>query len=344
MSVRRMVPLIAAMFLVLTVAGAFGADEYKELTMYTALPEQEIPTYLNAFTKETGIKINYVRLSAGEVLARVKAEKGNPQASLWYGGSYDNFVAAMADGLLEAYQSPELVNVPKAYIDPKGYANPFYVGAISFACNKDWFKKKGLAYPTSWDDLLKPEFKGQVSMAHPGTSGTSYTILATLVQLRGEAKAFEYFKALNQNVRQYTKAGAAPPMEVGLGEAAIAITFSHDGLKPASEGYPIALSFPKDGTGFEIGCLALIKGGPAREMANAKRFIDWSISKAGQELFDAAKSFRLPVNKNAEPPKGAIKIGDLKVIDYDATWAGQNRTRLVEEFIKTVASKDNLKQ
>jgi iron(III) transport system substrate-binding protein len=322
---------------------ASAQSDYKQLTVYTALPESELPTYFSEFQKDTGIKIQYVRLSAGELLARVQAEKNNPQASVWFGGSFDNFVPAGKAGLLEAYQSPELKNIPKEFHDPAGFANPFYVGAISFACNTDWFKKKGLAYPTSWEDLLKPEFKGQISLAHPGTSGTSYTILATVVQMRGEADSWKYFAALNQNVRQYTKSGATPPMDVGLGEAAIGITFSHDGLKPAFEGYPVALSFPKDGTGYEIGCTALIKGAPARELANAKRFIDWILSKRGQELFETSKSFRLPVNRLATPPKGAIDTDSLKVIPYNAIWAGENRKRLVDEFSKVVAAANNLK-
>lgn len=338
----RKVISIALVLAVLPFA-AFAQSDYKQLTVYTALPESELPTYFSEFQKDTGIKIQYVRLSAGELLARVQAEKNNPQASVWFGGSFDNFVPAGKAGLLEAYQSPELKNIPKEFHDPAGFANPFYVGAISFACNTDWFKKKGLPYPTSWDDLLKPEFKGQISLAHPGTSGTSYTILATIVQMRGEADSWKYFAALNQNVRQYTKSGATPPMDVGLGEAAIGITFSHDGLKPAFEGYPVALSFPKDGTGYEIGCTALIKGAPAREQANAKRFIDWILSKRGQELFENSKSFRLPVNRLATPPKGAIDTDSLKVIPYNAIWAGENRKRLVDEFSKVVAAANNLK-
>jgi len=114
--------------------------------------------------------------------------------------------------------------------------------------------------------------------------------------------------------RAVQKSGTTPPMDVGLGEAAIGITFSHDGLKPAYEGYPVAMSFPKDGTGYEIGCMALIKNGPAREVANGKRFIDWMLSKRGQNLFETSKSFRIPVNTQATPPKGAISVDSLKVI------------------------------
>ena len=310
----------------------------KTLTVYTALPEAEFPVYLNAFQKDTGIKIECVRLSAGEMLARVKAEASHPNATLMYGGSSDNYISAAQDGLLEAYQSPELANIPEQYHDADGAWNPFYVGAICFACNKDWFQKNDLEYPKSWADLLKPEFKGQISMAHPSTSGTSYTVLATLVQLMGEDGAWSYFDQLNANIRHYTKAGAAVPQEVGLGEAAIGITFSHDALMPANEGYPIELSFPDDGTGYEVGAMALIKGGPADEQENAKAFIDWQLSKRGQECFIESKSNRLPINTEAKITDGLTKISDLKVIDYDAVWAGENRTRLVEAFTEKVDS------
>lgn len=317
---------------------------YKELTVYSALPDTEIPTYFNAFEKDTGIKINYVRLSAGEMLARITAEKANPLASVMHGGSTDTYIAAAKEGLLEPYQSPELSNIPEQYKDSDKIWNPFYVGAISFACNKDWFAKNKLEYPKSWEDLLKPEFKEQISMAHPSTSGTSYTVLATIIQLMGEEKAWDYLTKLNANVRQYTKAGAAPPMEVGLGEAAIAITFSHDGLKPAMEGYPVELSFPSEGTGFEVGAMALIKGGNEKEQDNAKKFIDWTLSKRAQELFIDAKSNRVPLNSTAKATDGLIKIEDLKIIDYDAVWAGQNKKELVAKFNEKIDSANNLKQ
>ena len=116
----------------------------KELSVYTAFPESEVIYYFNKFEQETGIKINYVRLSAGEMLTRVEAEKDNPQATLMFGGSTDNYIAAVDKGLLEAYQSPNLDKTPSTYLDPTGTWNPIYVGCIAFACNSDWFKEKGL--------------------------------------------------------------------------------------------------------------------------------------------------------------------------------------------------------
>lgn len=201
-----------------------------------------------------------------------------------------------------------------------------------------------MEYAQSWQDLLNPELKGQISIAHPGASGTTYTVLATLVQLMGEDEAFAYLKSLNANIRQYTKGGSAPPREVGLGEAAVGISFTHDSLKPAEEGYPIELSFPSEGTGYEVGAVALIKNAKADEVENAKAFIDWIVSEKGQSLYGPTKSFRLPVNRNVPAPEGAIPLSDLTLVPYDPIGAGENRARLIERFNQEVENDTDLKK
>ena len=344
--------LAAVMLLALTACGGGGETQTDdadggeteaetagstELTVYTAFPEAEVAYYFNAFEEATGIKVNALRLSAGEMLTRVAAEKDNPQAALMFGGSTDNYIAAVDQGLLEPYQSPELENAPETYIDPTGTWNPIYVGAIAFACNKEWFAEKGYDYPTSWEDLLDPKYEGMVIMAHPATSGTAYTVLATLIQLKGDDAVWDYLKELDKNMSQYTKSGSAAPNAVALGEAAIALTFSHDGLQPTVEGYPIELSFPSDGTGYEVGAMALIKGGPADQQENAKKFIDFMCSAEGQNLYAENNSFRVPVNTQATPAEGLVTLDSVAVIDYDAVWAAENKTAFTEQFEANIA-------
>ena len=324
-------------------AAASGGSGSKELSLYTAYPEAEVIYYCNAFEKATGIKVNYVRLSAGEMLTRVAAEKDNPKASLMFGGSTDNYIAANTQGLLDAYQSPNLSDTPKEYLDSSGVWDPIYVGCIAFACNKDWFKSKGYDYPKSWQDLLDPKFKGQIVMAHPATSGTAYTVLATLVQLMKEDAAFDYLNKLKPNISQFTKSGAAAPNAVALGEAAIAITFSHDGLQPTAEGYPIELSFPSEGTGYEVGAVALIKNGPKAEQENAKKFIDWICSKDGQSLYAENKSFRVPTNTKAKVADGLVTLDKVKTIKYDAKWAADNKKDLTAKFESKVSNASEAK-
>lgn len=338
---KKVLALTLTLILVLGMiaCGSGKKASSNKLTIYTAFPEVEVINYFNEFEKETGIKIEYNRLSAGEMLTRVEAEKDNPLATLMLGGSTDNYINAVEKGLFEKYQSPELANTPANYLDPTGTWNPIYVGCIAFACNADWFKEKGYEYPTSWEDLLDEKYKGEIIMAHPATSGTAYTVLATLIQLMGEDAAWDYLDKLKVNMKQFTKAGSAAPNAVALGEAAIALTFSHDALQLTPEGYHIELSFPKDGTGYEVGAVALIKNGPADEQENAKKFIDWICSEKGQALYAKYESFRVPTNTKAPVAKGLVTLDQVNVIAYDAVWASNNKKAYCNEFESRIVAK-----
>ncbi len=320
--------LIALLALTVGLVG-FGAK--KVLHLYTALDVDEAKIYIEAFEKShPDIQVDWVRLSAGEVLARLRAEAGNPQASLWFGGPSDTFIVAKEDGLLAPYtESLAWQYIDKRFKDPDGYWIGIYMGFLGFVSNKDFLEKHGIQPPQSWYDLLKPVFKGEISMAYPYTSGTAYTRLATLVFLMGEDKALEFEKKLSEQVHHYTRAGSACVTEVGLGEVAVGIAFAHDILaKGVAKGYPVVLSFPKEGTGYEIGGMALIKGGPEPELA--KVFYDWMTSAEAQSLFK--KWYRLPLNPEAELAKGLVTADQLPLVNYDAKWAAENRDRLVERW------------
>ena len=339
MNKRRLVSLAVFLIAAMCIITAAVSADSNKLTVYTAFPESEVIYYFNKVTQETGIEIDYIRLSAGEMLTRVEAEKENPQAALMFGGSTDNYIAAADRGLFEPYQSPELVNTPDTYLDPTGTWNPIYVGCIAFACNSDWFKDMGYEYPKTWEDLLDPKYEGEIIMAHPATSGTAYTVLATLIQLKGEEACWDYMTKLSKNISQFTKAGSAAPNAVALGEAAIALTFSHDALQLTPEGYHIELSFPEDGTGYEVGAVALIKNGPADEQENAKKFIDWICSVAGQGSYAENDSFRVPTNTQAPVAEGLVTLDQVPVIDYDAVWASNNKKMYCEQFEEKIVAK-----
>ncbi|MDL2235384.1 ABC transporter substrate-binding protein [Christensenellaceae bacterium OttesenSCG-928-L17] len=319
---------------------------YGELSIYSAMPEIELPSYLAAFEADTGIKVNVVRLSAGEMLTRIEAENANPLVSVMHGGPSDTYVSAVGKGLLAQYQPEGVADAPEAYRDATGYWSPIYMGAIAFACNTDWFAEKGVDYPASWADLLKPEFKGEISMAHPTTSGTAYTVLATIMQLYGEDRdaAWNYMKELNKNIRQYTKSGGAAPQQAALGEAAIAITFSHDALVYANQGYPVKLTFPSEGTGYEVGAVAILANGIPEEAENAKIFVEWCMSARAQEVYIENESCRLPVNVNAKVTEGLTQLSEINTINYDAVWAGDNKSDLNAQFMEMVDAAANLFQ
>lgn len=325
-------------FTVLSSMALAAGKKEGRLLIYAGLMEDHAIAATRAFEKETGIKTEFVRMSSGETLARVRAEKDNMTASVWYGGPIDAFVAANEEGLIEPYKSPIAEQIPNKFKDPNGVWTGIYVGYLGFVGNKELLEEIGAKMPGSWEELLKPEYKGELVTAHPGSSGTAYTMLATVIQLMGEKEGMKYMQNLNKQIRQYTKSGTAPGRMVGMGETAIGVTFLHDAIKYRKEGYKdIIISAPKEGTGFEIGGVAVLKNGPNQEAA--KKFVDWALSKEAQELGQTVGSFQFLTNENAVPPEEVKEIVGTKLIDYDFDWAGSNRKNLLEKFSNATKTK-----
>jgi iron(III) transport system substrate-binding protein len=315
-----------------------------ELNVLCTPQEQWCQGMKQEFETKYGITVNYVRMSSGEALARVQAEKDNPQFDIWWGGPIDSFVAAKGEGLLEAYDSPNYANLtdPVKMKDVDNQWVGVYVGTLGFATNTDWLAANpGVEAPTSWDDLLKPEFTGQVMVAHPSSSGTSYTALATVLQMRGEEAGWEYLKLYDAQMAQYTKSGAAPAKFVGQGEAAVAIVFSHDIVNEIENNkLPLVLTFPEEGTGYEIGGMAILKG--AKHPQAARLWFDWALTPEAQALGPVYAAYQAPTVKGVE--LSHPELLEVNLIDYDFIWAGEHKTEFVDKFTNEIASAENLKE
>jgi len=213
-----------------------------------------------------------------------------------------------------------------------------YSGPLGFGYNTELLAKKKLPVPRSWADLLKPIYKNEIQVANPASSGTAYTMIATLVQLWGEDKAFDYLKALHKNIQTYTRSGTGPIKAVARGEASVSISFVHDGPGEALQGFPVATITPSEGTGAEIGSMSIIKG--ARNLEAAKKFYEWALTAPAQELGAAAKQFQVPSNKSAKVDPHVPDFKKIKFIDYDYAKYGASaeRKRLIGKWEKDVNS------
>jgi iron(III) transport system substrate-binding protein len=324
---RKCVVVFLFLLLLVFSISASGTKEARVLHMYTAFDTEEAKYYIEAFERETGIDCEWVRMSSGEVLARVEAEAANPQASVWHAGSNTSHINAAKKGLLWPYK-PNTDFELQGMLHAKDWAwTGFYTGAIGFISNKDFLGKRGVQAPTSWQDLLNPAFAKNVAMAYPYTSGTAYTTYATLIQMYGLDKTLDFWQEFDQkSILQYTKSGTGCIPMAGLGEVGVGIAFSHDILaKGVNKGYPVVMTFPKEGTGYEVGGLSLIKGGP--ELDLGKKFIDWCFTVGAQNLFQQYN--RLPVNPKATVGEGSVTLDQVKLIDYDHIWAGENKDQMI---------------
>ena len=294
------------------------------------------------YAKTTGVKINISMKGSGEALAQLIAEKENPKTDIWFGGTGDPHLQAAEQNLSLEYKSPALTQLyPWAQDQAKqsGYKTVgIYSGPLGFGYNSELIAKKKIQVPKTWADLLNPSLKGEIQAANPASSGTAYTMVATLVQLMGEDKAFEYMKQLHKNVSQYTRSGTGPIKAAARGETTVSISFVHDGPGEKMQGFPIETITPADGTGAEIGSMSIIKG--SRNLEAAKKFYEWALTPAAQEMAAAAKQFQLPSNKNAKNDPRIPDFKKIKFINYDYAKYGSSaeRRRLIAKWEKDVNS------
>ncbi|MFR2644303.1 MAG: extracellular solute-binding protein, partial [Haemophilus parainfluenzae] len=157
------------------------------------------------------------------------------------------------------------------------------------------------------------------------------------IQLWGEDEAFKYLKELNKNVSQYTKSGNTATRNTARGETAIGIGFLHEYSLEKAKGAPVELVVPCEGTGYEIGGVSIIKG--ARNLENAKLFVDWALSKEAQELtWKKGEAYSILTNSTAEQSPYALDFKSINLINYDFDKYGSSdlRKRLITKWVDDV--------
>jgi iron(III) transport system substrate-binding protein len=280
------------------------------------------------------------RRSSGETMTQIRAEAQNPRGDVWWGGTGDPHMQAAQENLTVEYRSPMLDQLHDWAVSQArqtGFRTVgIYAGALGYSFNTNELRRRRIEAPRCWADLAKPEFRGEIQVADPNTSGTAYTMLATLVQVMGEEPAFTYLRALHRNVNQYTRSGAAPARAAATGETLVGITFLHDAVTQRIAGAPVEIVAPCEGTGYEIGSMSIIRG--ARNMEQARRFYDWALTAEAQAIAAQANSFQLPSNRNAPIPPQAPRFENIRLIDYDfARWgSAEERTRLLQRWEREV--------
>jgi iron(III) transport system substrate-binding protein len=273
--------------------------------------------------------VRWVRLSSGELLTRVRAEKARPQASVWFGGSSAEFMSAAGEGLLASHRPASYLDFRSGTFDPTWRWVGISESLVGFASNPRVLKEQGAGVPRAWRDLLRPEYRDLVSMAYAYTSGTAYTIAAALVQLFGTGGAFDYWKALDRNVHHYNRSGSACVTQVGLGEVGTCIAFTNDILtKGISRGYDMVMTFPEEGAAFEVDGIALIQGAP--EEALGRAFIDFMLGEPAQKLL--GKMHRIPMRTDVGPGLDLPASGTVKRIAFDAAAAARERVNTIERW------------
>ena len=328
---------LAAAALLTWLAGAFAAQAADPLNVYTIWPENYARPMFQEFEKATGIKVNFLRFSSGEALARVIAEKNNPRVDVLFGGPVETFAAGIKEGIFEPYKSPSFAVLPARFKQADGQWTAIADDPLVFMTNGAFLKANNLKPPASWDDLLNPAYKNMLQMADARTSGTAVTRIFSVLEVnkRDEDKTFAYLRKLRQNVQVYTKSGGGGTLPVGLGQAGGGIFFIVDALETKAKGYDVVVSFPKEGIGSSAEAIALIKG--AKNAEAGKKLIDFATSPAMQSKLAEHKVNFVPAHPDVKTEAALAEVlKGATIFPIDDDYAGANRKRIVDRWIKEV--------
>lgn len=341
------VKTIAIALIGLAATGAAFAQK-TQLTVYTALETDQLKAYQSAFNKvEPDIEIKWVRDSTGVITAKLLAEKANPQADVVWGVAASSMALFDKQGMLEPYAPLNLDAVMPQYRDKKN--PPAWVGMDVFGAvvcfNTVEAKKKNIPVPTTWKDLTKPEYKGQVVMPNPASSGTGYFDVAAWLQLwgddAGKGGGWKYMDALHANIAQYTHSGSKPCNMAAAGEYVAGISFEYRGYTNKAKGAPIELVFPKEGLGWDLEAIGIYKG--TKKLDAAKKLANWATSKDAMLLY--GKNFALTAQPGVAPKLAGIPDDyEARLIKMDFDKSATNRERTLAEWTRRYDAKSEAKK
>jgi len=329
----------------LTTAGAAPATEAPTEaqlsgTMKVVATSDKYVTLFDKFTADTGVKVELLSMSSGEVLSKLRAEGGTPSADLWFGGGIDAFMAAKADGLLEQVNFDGAEELAPLYKDAENYWFSKGMTVVGFLANNTLLTELELEAPTCWADLIREEYAGEVIMSNPAVSGTNYSVVNALLQTLGEEEGWKYFEALNANIPMYGKRGADPLNKVLAEEFAIGISYIDDSVFTAIGEQDISVIYPTDGMPWVPEGVAVFKN--AENVEAAKYFVEWLFSN-DEYLVELAELDGKDYVKLVKPTMEGIELTfDASIMmKEDLALFGTQRTDILAKFETVMGEKSN---
>ena len=283
------------------------------------------------FTEETGVKVEVLSMSSGEVLSKLDAEGGAPDADLWFGGGIDSFMSAKEKGYLEQVSFDAAKEFDGAYVDADGYWFSKGITIVGFIVNNELLAELGIEAPQSWQDLLKSEYKDEIVMSNPAISGTNYAVVNCILQTMGEEEGWKYFEALNDNIAYYGRRGADPKNAVIAGEYAVGITYLDLSIDALTEDYDVSVIYPADGIPWVPEGVAVFANGKNTEAA--KYFVEWLYSNDENLVQLAGIDGKVGI-KAIKPSLEGLELSfDTAILDdVDLSLFGAQRSDILGRF------------
>nr|WP_188052366.1 ABC transporter substrate-binding protein [Aureimonas fodinaquatilis] len=292
-----------------------------DITVYTAGPGGLIDKLASGFTEETGIKVEVFQATTGKVMARVEAEAANPVVDVLISASWDTATDFANRGWLVPYASPNAATVPDFLKTETAVAQG--VSALAIA----WNPTSNTPKPAEWADLAKPEYKDLVNLPDPAQSGATFELIAALQAETG----WEMFENLSANgaIVAGANAEALNPVLQGA-KAAVFGAVDYISLSGKAKGETIEVIFPESGTVIAPRPAMILNW--SKQQDEAKQFIDYMLSDAGQKI--VADAYLMPARSDIAANRPLI--ADLKILPIDAEAVYGKRSETLAEFSKAL--------
>lgn len=342
MKKRYLAILIAVMMILLAACGNSnqgkdqGKDQSKEakadkgkVVVYSPNSEDIVNTIIPMFEKETGIKVELISAGSGELLSKIEAEKENPLGDVLFGGSKAT-IRGKAD-LFEPYVSENDKDMLDDHKNVDGFLTPYTADGSLILVNTDLI---GDIKVEGYEDLLNPELKGKIASADASNSSSAFAQLTNqLLAMGGDyenQKGWDYVGKLLENIDgKILNSSSAVHKGVADGEYTVGLTYEDPSAGYVRDGAPVKIIYPKEGTVYLDAGVEVIKG--AKNMENAKKFVDFVISKEAQDAFGSQLTNR-PLRKDAKVGDHMKPLSEIKVIKEDENYVKEHREEIIKKY------------
>ncbi|WP_440897825.1 extracellular solute-binding protein [Amphibacillus sp. Q70] len=319
--------LLGIMLLVVLGACSSGEEDENTLVIYSPNSEDIINTIIPMFEQETGIEVELVSAGAGELIKRVETEAENPYGDILFG--------AIRKGenpdLIQEYVSANDTEMLEQHKNYQDLYTPYITNGSVLIVNTDLI---GDIKVEGYEDLLNPELKGKISAADPASSSSAFAQLTNMLLAMGgdytSDEGWDYVSELVENLDGRVASGSgAVHKSVADGEYVVGLTYEDPALAYVRDGAPVEVIYPKEGTVFLDSTVNIIKG--AKNLDNAREFVDFVISEQAQEAFGSELTNR-PLRENVELGEGMIDMDDIYTIEEDEEYVREHKNDIVDTY------------
>lgn len=343
---KRYTSLVVTAFLLLIVVIAGSgyiavADRTKadrplrEITAYTTIPAETAAVLTQAYEESFGVRVNFVPLSADEVLKRLREQahsEGHGGAALVVGDSA-MLSRAAGEGVLLPYMSEAGDQVPERFRQAEGYWIGVYYDPVVFCVNQDYLKGL-MVVPDTWQALATaPQVR--IGVTDFLAADASANLFLGMMAQYGDAATFEIWRNIHPKVVQYAHYLSNPVRQAGMGEVDISVAVESETLRYIHDGYPLRVIYPADGTAAQVtGTGIVYKAAPADETA-AKEFANWLLSDEAQLALQSRGFYFVPTNPSTLAYKG-FAGKNLLLFSAEPQFSPEKRHELLDKWVKEI--------